>query len=112
VQARAHRLGQKRAVFTYRLVTRCTVEEKIMQRAKEKRVLETVVMGKQNMGQEELQSILAYGAAELFAEEAGGKDGAAARERKRIVYDDAALQARFALRWSVATCDAVPRPAI
>lgn len=56
-----------------------------MQRAKEKRVLEKVVIGKQNLGQEELQSILAYGAAELFAE--GDREG----EKRRITYDDAAL---------------------
>jgi hypothetical protein len=86
LQARAHRLGQQKAVFTYRFVTRGTVEEKIMQRAKEKRVLEKVVIGKQNLGQDELQSILAYGAAELFAEEAG-------RGTKRISYDEAALAA-------------------
>jgi hypothetical protein len=62
------------------------VEEKIMQRAKQKRVLEKVVIGKQNLGQEELQSILEYGAAELFADD----DKAAER---RITYDDAALAA-------------------
>lgn len=88
VQARAHRLGQQRAVFTYRFVTRGTVEEKIMQRAKQKVVLEKVVMGKQNLAQHELQSILAYGAAELFAEVEGGDE-----EKKRITYDDAALHA-------------------
>ena len=85
-QARAHRLGQRNAVFTYRFVTRSTVEERIMQRAKEKRVLEKVVMGKQGLGADELQSILECGAAELFAEE-----GAAAA--RRITYDDAALDA-------------------
>jgi hypothetical protein len=86
MQARAHRLGQKKPVFTYRFVTRATVEERIMQRAKQKRVLEEVVIGKQNLGQEELQSILEYGAAELFAD----NDQAAER---RITYDDAALEA-------------------
>jgi chromodomain-helicase-DNA-binding protein 4 len=90
-QARAHRLGQRNAVFTYRFVTRGTVEEKIMQRAKEKRVLEKLVMGKQNLGQDELQKILAFGVEELFVKEKGGD--AAAAERRRITYDDAALAA-------------------
>jgi hypothetical protein len=79
-------LGQQKAVFTYRFITRATVEEKIMQRAKQKRVLEEVVIGKQNLGQEELQSILEYGAAELFADDDKAAEG-------RIVYDDAALEA-------------------
>ena len=94
-QARAHRLGQRRSVLTFRLVTRGTVEERIVQKAKEKRALETVVMGKQNINQDELQSILAYGAAELFAEDDDDKnahDGQDSKKRKRIVYDDAALE--------------------
>ena len=33
---RAHRLGQKRQVTVYRLVTKGTVEEKILNRAREK----------------------------------------------------------------------------
>jgi chromatin-remodeling ATPase INO80 len=33
---RAHRLGQKKQVTVYRLVTKDTVEDRILQRAKEK----------------------------------------------------------------------------
>ena len=33
---RAHRLGQTRQVTVYRLVTKGTIEERILQRAKEK----------------------------------------------------------------------------
>ncbi len=33
---RAHRLGQKRQVTVYRLITRGSVEDRIMQRAKQK----------------------------------------------------------------------------
>jgi Tfp pilus assembly major pilin PilA len=73
-------------VFVYGLVTRATVEEKIVQRAKEKRALESAVMDKQP-GHKETQEVLAHGAQELFK-------GGEARENARIVYDDAALQVR------------------
>lgn len=44
--ARAHRLGQTGTVLIYRLVTRSTVEERILQLSKKKMVLEHVVVGK------------------------------------------------------------------
>lgn len=45
-QDRAHRIGQTKPVLVFRLVTNHTVETKIMQRATEKRQLETLVIAK------------------------------------------------------------------
>jgi len=42
---RAHRLGQTRPVTVYRLITRNTVEEKILHRAKQKDKIHTLVIG-------------------------------------------------------------------
>lgn len=43
-EARAHRIGQTKTVQIYRLVTKDTVEEKILERAKAKMVLDTLVV--------------------------------------------------------------------
>lgn len=43
-EARAHRIGQTKAVNIYRLVCKETVEEKIFERAKQKMVLDQVVI--------------------------------------------------------------------
>ena len=45
-QDRAHRIGQTRPVLIFRLVSRHTIESKIMQRASEKRQLEALVISK------------------------------------------------------------------
>jgi ATP-dependent DNA helicase len=45
-QDRAHRIGQTRPVLIFRLVSRHTIENKIMQRASEKRQLEAMVIAK------------------------------------------------------------------
>ncbi|CAI5465626.1 unnamed protein product [Closterium sp. Yama58-4] len=93
--ARAHRLGQTQTVMIYRLVTRATVEERMVQMSKKKRVLEHVVVGKlkqSNLNQEELDDILRFGAKELFEEEEeeeeeekevkGGEEGEEGKEAK------------------------------
>ena len=85
--ARAHRIGQTRTVMIYHLVCRATVEEKMIQTAKDKRVLEKIVVGSNNnnrMNQSELDIILRYGADELFAE---GDDA----KKSAIYYDDDAV---------------------
>lgn len=41
---RAHRLGQTRQVTVYRLVTKNTVEERILQRARQKSEIHSIVM--------------------------------------------------------------------
>jgi len=45
-QDRAHRIGQTKPVLIFRLVSAHTIEEKIMQRATEKRKLEALVIAK------------------------------------------------------------------
>ncbi|KAL4227328.1 transcriptional regulator [Mactra antiquata] len=86
-QARAHRIGQKNQVSVYRLVTKNSVEEEIVERAKRKMVLDHLViqrmdttgrtvLNKENdlsskipFSKHELNSILKFGAEELFKEE-------------------------------------------
>jgi SNF2 family DNA or RNA helicase len=45
-QDRAHRIGQTKPVLIFRLISRHTIESKIMQRASEKRQLEALVIAK------------------------------------------------------------------
>ena len=89
-QARAHRIGQKMQVSVYRLVTKSSVEEDIIERAKKKMVLDHLVIqrmdttgrtvlknsGQQDatkqgnpFGKDELNAILKFGAEELFKED-------------------------------------------
>lgn len=97
-QARAHRIGQKNRVNIYRLVTKNSVEEDIIERAKRKMVLDHLVIQRMDTtgrtvlskgnasgvvsstpsnstltNKEELAAILKFGAEELFKE--GDKDG-------------------------------------
>ncbi|KAJ8338893.1 hypothetical protein SKAU_G00356790 [Synaphobranchus kaupii] len=85
-QARAHRIGQKRQVNIYRLVTKGSVEEDIIERAKKKMVLDHLVIQRMDttgktvlhtgsapssstpFNKEELSAILKFGAEELFKE--------------------------------------------
>ena len=72
--SRCHRIGQSKKVMIYQLVARHSVEEAIVERAKEKLLLEHVVV--QNMNKEvdqtELNQLLSYGAKQLFEEEDDG----------------------------------------
>lgn len=43
-EARAHRIGQTRTVQIYRLVTKDSIEQTILERAKAKMVLDTLVV--------------------------------------------------------------------
>ncbi|KAL9230296.1 hypothetical protein vseg_005669 [Gypsophila vaccaria] len=86
--ARAHRLGQTNKVMIYRLVTRGTIEERMIEMTKKKMVLEHLVVGKlktQNINQEELDDIIRYGSKELFGDET---EEAKARQ---IHYDETAI---------------------
>lgn len=86
-QARAHRIGQKNQVNIYRLVSKNSMEEDIVEKAKQKMVLDHLViqrmdttgrtvLNKTNMpgsssipfSKEEINSILKFGAEELFKE--------------------------------------------
>ncbi|KAH8046673.1 hypothetical protein JL722_13569 [Aureococcus anophagefferens] len=82
--ARAHRLGQTDRVLVYRLVCRATVEERILEVAKRKLLLEHVVVerggARGGQSRDDLNDVLRYGAEELFA--AGDGDGAGAPPRR------------------------------
>uniref|UniRef100_W4VRS9 Chromodomain-helicase-DNA-binding protein 1 n=1 Tax=Corethrella appendiculata TaxID=1370023 RepID=W4VRS9_9DIPT len=83
-QARAHRIGQKNQVNIYRLVTARSVEEEIVERAKQKMVLDHLVIQRMDttgrtvldkngsnsnstpFNKDELSAILKFGAEELF----------------------------------------------
>jgi len=76
-ESRAHRIGQTKDVRVFRLLTRQSVEEDILERAKRKRVLEHLVIhgvegggepqaGKNSFKKDELSAILRFGAEELF----------------------------------------------
>ncbi|KAL3080298.1 hypothetical protein niasHS_012403 [Heterodera schachtii] len=83
--SRAHRIGQKKQVNIYRLVTKGSVEEEIVERAKQKLVLDHLVIQRMDttgktvlsknainhipFDKTELTAILKFGAAELFREE-------------------------------------------
>mmetsp|Transcript_2445 Transcript_2445/g.9202 ORF Transcript_2445/g.9202 Transcript_2445/m.9202 type:complete len:1438 (-) Transcript_2445:1350-5663(-) len=87
--ARAHRIGQKSVVNIYRLITKDTVEEKILEQAKQKMILDHVVIQKMDTSgrvvlsgnsttdkkkknqftKKDLSEILKFGATDLFAEE-------------------------------------------
>jgi len=87
-QARAHRIGQKNQVHIYRLVCAGSVEENIVERAKQKMVLDHLVIQRMNtsgktallkqsassrtttnpFNKEELNAILQFGAEDIFAE--------------------------------------------
>lgn len=87
--ARAHRLGQTNKVMIYRLITRGSIEERMMQMTKKKMVLEHLVVGRlkaQNINQEELDDIIRYGSRELFADE-----NDEAGKSRQIHYDAAAI---------------------
>ncbi|XP_032673674.1 chromodomain-helicase-DNA-binding protein 1 isoform X3 [Odontomachus brunneus] len=91
-QARAHRIGQKNQVNIYRLVTKNSVEEEIVERAKQKMVLDHLViqrmdttgrtvLDKKNAGtnsnpfnKEDLNAILKFGAEDLFKDEEDGDE--------------------------------------
>lgn len=90
-EARAHRIGQTKTVNIYRLITKNTVEEDILERAKQKLVLDHLVI--QSLGNKgitdaqstaqkgdmfnknELAAILRFGAEDLFKDEEA-EDGA------------------------------------
>lgn len=78
--ARAHRIGQKNHVSVYRFVSKDTVEEQILERARKKMVLEYAIIslgitdpnakknGKTEPSSSELSQILKFGAGTMFKE--------------------------------------------
>ncbi|KAI0244542.1 ATP-dependent DNA helicase Hrp3 [Massospora cicadina] len=102
--ARAHRIGQRKNVNVYRFVSRGTMEEDILERAKRKMVLEYCVISQMDtsgqtilhkdkaskssnpFSKEELQAILKFGAARMF-------NDSEARKGSELSLDDILAQA-------------------
>lgn len=75
---RAHRIGQKKTVRVYRLITEKTVEEKIIERAEKKLLLDAIVIqqgrlasSSNKISTREMASIVTYGADFIFSSEKG-----------------------------------------
>ncbi|KAK4748079.1 hypothetical protein SAY87_014665 [Trapa incisa] len=75
---RAHRIGQSNRLLVYRLVVRASVEERILQLAKKKLMLDQLFVNKSG-SQKEVEDILRWGTEELFSssssKEASENDG-------------------------------------
>ncbi|KAL3741121.1 hypothetical protein ACJRO7_022263 [Eucalyptus globulus] len=71
---RAHRIGQSNRLLVYRLVVRASVEERILQLAKKKLMLDQLFVNKSG-SQKEVEDILRWGTEELFGDSSnGGKE--------------------------------------
>lgn len=84
--SRAHRIGQKKKVLCFQLMTRASAEEKIIQIGRKKMALDHVVVEQldaDDMDENDIESVLKHGAAELFKED--GTD-------HEIRYDDASIE--------------------
>ncbi len=74
--ARAHRIGQKSHVMVYRFVSKDTIEEEVLERARKKMILEYAIISlgitdkgsskKTDPSSSELSQILKFGAANMF----------------------------------------------
>ncbi|KAL8970689.1 MAG: hypothetical protein Q9183_001399 [Haloplaca sp. 2 TL-2023] len=70
--SRAHRIGQKKKVLVFQLVTRSTAEEKIMQIGKKKMALDHALIEQLDANEEEsvdVESILRFGTEALFQDD-------------------------------------------
>lgn len=102
--SRAHRIGQKKKVLCFQLMTKGSVEEKIMQIGRKKMALDHALVesmdahAKNGEPGEDLESILKHGAEALF------NDG----EKEKIKYDAAAIDKlldRAAIKPTIAAHD-------
>ena len=83
--SRAHRIGQKKKVLCFQLMTRASVEEKIVQIGRRKMALDHVLIEQMDADDDaglDVESILKHGAAELLE----GDDS------KEIKYDEASVE--------------------
>ena len=83
--SRAHRIGQKQKVLCFQLMTKDSVEERIMQAGRKKMALDHALiesMDDDEIAGDDLESILKHGAQALFSED---------YEKKTIHYDAAAI---------------------
>ena len=115
---RAHRIGQSNRLLVYRLVVRASVEERILQLAKKKLMLDQLFVNKSG-SQKEVEDILKWGTEELFndfpttngkdtGENNGNKDEAVIdtdiKHRKRTgglgdVYKDKCTESSSRILW-------------
>eukprot|EP00250_Pteridium_aquilinum_P014046 c21746_g1_i1 orf=310-7884(+) len=72
---RAHRIGQSKRLLVYRLVVRASVEERILQLAKRKLMLDHLFANKSG-SQKEVEDILRWGTEELFQDGSTPGEGA------------------------------------
>jgi superfamily II DNA or RNA helicase len=68
---RAHRIGQSKTLLVYRMVVRASVEERILQLAKKKLMLDHLFASKSG-SQKEIEDIIRWGTEELFHKGGGG----------------------------------------
>ena len=112
-QARAHRIGQTKQVNIYRLVAQQSVEETIIERAKQKMVLDHLVIQRmdttgrnafqninntagsasstadnRSLTKEELNTIIKFGAEDLFKESSLTDDSTVEEESQKIDIDE------------------------
>ena len=103
-QARAHRIGQKKTVNIYRFVTKGSVEEDIIERAKQKMVLDHLVIQRMDasgtlskgnsrtavnasgLDKDELDAVMKFGAEELFKD--AGDEETADKKLEEMSIDD------------------------
>lgn len=84
--SRAHRIGQQKKVLCFQLMTKDTVEEKIMQIGRKKMALDHALiesMDDDELEGDDLESILKHGAQALFDED---------YQKQAIHYDDASVE--------------------
>lgn len=70
---RAHRIGQSNRLLVYRLVVRASVEERILQLAKKKLMLDQLFVNKSG-SQKEVEDIIRWGTEELFNDSSIGEN--------------------------------------
>lgn len=69
-QARAHRLGQENVVLVYQLITKFSVEEKIIERSRQKLAMENLVMSSSDKSTaEDVNTLLLHGARKVLEEQ-------------------------------------------
>ncbi|XP_039036890.1 protein CHROMATIN REMODELING 4-like isoform X3 [Hibiscus syriacus] len=93
---RAHRIGQSNRLLVYRLVVRASVEERILQLAKKKLMLDQLFVSKSG-SQKEVEDILRWGTEELFIDSSTGKDSGEGNNNK----EDAVMDIEHKLRKKV-----------
>ncbi|KAI6420297.1 hypothetical protein MCOR21_009810 [Pyricularia oryzae] len=84
--SRAHRIGQMNKVLCFQLMTKGSVEEKIMQIGRKKMALDHVLietMDDEEAAPDDLESILKHGAEQLFNDD---------NEKEVIKYDDTSIE--------------------